>query len=63
MNLNIIYRLLPETSQLLISQTAVRIVRSHAGGMQPTELENVLNLRATNGTINISTFHVQERKE
>lgn len=61
MNLNIIYRLLPETLQLLISQTAVRIDRSHARGILLIEGEKILNLKVADTAINISSSLVQER--
>lgn len=63
MNVNIIYRLLPETLQLLISQKAVRIDRSQKGGMQLTEGEKIFNLKVADTAINISTFLVQERRD
>lgn len=62
MNLNIIYRLLPETLQLLLSQTAVRIDRSHTGSMQSIEREKILNLKVFDAAINISAFLVQGRR-
>lgn len=62
MNLNIIYRLLPETLQLLLSQTAVRIDRSHTGSMQSIEREKILNLKVFDAAINISAFLVRGRR-
>lgn len=62
MNLNIIYRLLPETLQLLLSQTAVRIDRSHTGSMQSIEREKILNLKVFDAAINSSAFLVQGRR-
>lgn len=59
--MKIIYRLLTETLQLFISQTAVRIDRSHAGGRQPVEWGKTLNLKVPDTAINISTFLAQER--
>lgn len=61
--MNIIYRLLPETLQLLISQKAVRIDRSQTGGMQLTEGEKIFNLKVADTAINIFTFLVQERRD
>ena len=61
--MNIIYRLLPETLQLPISQKAVRIDRSQTGGMQLTEGEKIFNLKVADTAINIFTFLVQERRD
>lgn len=49
---------------LLISQTAVRIDRSHTGGVtrKPLEREKILSLKAADAAINISTYLCKEKR-